>query len=345
MTIMFAGGMTIAIPGELPTAVAQTTSGTLSVSATEFGGVQVIEIVIDDPDRDETDEPDAAAAVNEDPIAMQRAATGKWYAYIADDSIITSGLVEATANTDGDYPPADGFLTGSSITGTDLVVQVFDLDDGDSVEITADRDESVTLTYDDHSGAATVSVDRNDAPVGGQVHITISDLQLNLDPTENDAWALNAADNTATYVNVDITATADATLSLPGTSGELTVSDTDAIEYSDGTGIVEIDETGSNTGVFESQDGDISEISVSSDASSGDTFTIGYADDDQQVIVNDFSSTLELIADGAWDSGDTLTVRLTNENLNINTLDDDDMKIGDEDLPVLILGEPSRWPP
>ena len=49
MTIMFAGGMTIAIPGELPTAVAQTTSGTLSVSATEFGGVQVIEIVIDDP--------------------------------------------------------------------------------------------------------------------------------------------------------------------------------------------------------------------------------------------------------------------------------------------------------
>ena len=52
MTIMFAGGMTIAIPGELPTAVAQT--GTLSVSATaapdnSFGGPQVIEIVIDDP--------------------------------------------------------------------------------------------------------------------------------------------------------------------------------------------------------------------------------------------------------------------------------------------------------
>ena len=54
MTIMFAGGMTIAIPGETPTAVAQT--NTLSVSASAagvFGGVQVIEIVIDDPDLDE----------------------------------------------------------------------------------------------------------------------------------------------------------------------------------------------------------------------------------------------------------------------------------------------------
>ena len=54
MTIMFAGGMTIAIPGELPTAVAQT--NTLSVSASAagvFGGAQVIEIVIDDPDLDD----------------------------------------------------------------------------------------------------------------------------------------------------------------------------------------------------------------------------------------------------------------------------------------------------
>ena len=54
MTIMFAGGMTIAIPGETPVAVAQT--GMLSVSATaapgnSFGGPQIIQIVVDDPSR------------------------------------------------------------------------------------------------------------------------------------------------------------------------------------------------------------------------------------------------------------------------------------------------------
>ena len=52
MTIMFAGGMTIAIPGETPVAVAQT--GMLSVSATaapgnSFGGPQIIEIVVRRP--------------------------------------------------------------------------------------------------------------------------------------------------------------------------------------------------------------------------------------------------------------------------------------------------------
>ena len=57
MTIMFAGGMTIAIPGETPVAIAQT--GMLSVSATaapgnSFGGPQVIQIEVDDPTRSET---------------------------------------------------------------------------------------------------------------------------------------------------------------------------------------------------------------------------------------------------------------------------------------------------
>ena len=62
-------------------------------------------------------------------------------------------------------------------------VQTYQFDDGDKVEITTDRNESVTLDYDDHSDIATISVDRNDVPAGGQVHITIGDFQLNLDPT------------------------------------------------------------------------------------------------------------------------------------------------------------------
>ena len=96
-----------------------------------------------------------------------------------------------------------GFLSGAPvIADNDPVwpyVQTFNLD-GD-VEITANRgDESITLDYDDHSDIATISVDRNDVPKGGQVHITISDFQLNLDPTASDIWTLNATNSTeATY--------------------------------------------------------------------------------------------------------------------------------------------------
>ena len=91
MTIMFAGGMTIAIPGETPTAVAQT--NTLSVSASAagvFGGVQVIEIVIDDPDVDEVGATAAERTegipdveVDGTLVTMTQAPTGKWYAYVA----------------------------------------------------------------------------------------------------------------------------------------------------------------------------------------------------------------------------------------------------------------------
>ena len=86
-------------------------------------------------------------------------------------------------------------------------IQTFNFD-GD-VEITANRgDESIILDYDDHSDIATISVDRNDVPAGGQVHITISDFQLNLDPTADDAWTLNA-DGTSGYNNVRVTAQQD----------------------------------------------------------------------------------------------------------------------------------------
>ena len=95
---------------------------------------------------------------------------------------------------------------------------------------------------------------------------------------------------------------------------------------------VTLTETGSNTGVFESQnDDDSSNIEVTGDEN--DDFTIAYADSDVQVFIEDFDSTLEVIADGTWDSGETATVRLTNENLNLNTLTDQNMEIGDDDLP------------
>ena len=218
MTIMFAGGMTIAIPGETPTAVAQT--NTLSVSASAagvFGGAQVIEIVIDDPDVDEVgaDRTEGMPDVEvdgTDPVTMRQATTGKWYAYVADDAHLLGSRPQGAQDDNTDrpmgYTVVYGFLSGFSDSSSQhpysrfprtigaWTVQTFDFD-GD-VEITANRgDESITLDYDDHSDIATISVDRNDVPKGGQVHITISDFQLNLDPTASDIWTLNATNSTA----------------------------------------------------------------------------------------------------------------------------------------------------
>ena len=55
-------------------------------------------------------------------------------------------------------------------------------------------DETITLHYDaDLDDLATVSTDRAGAPVGGQVHVTVSDFRLNLDPTGEDVWIMYAS--------------------------------------------------------------------------------------------------------------------------------------------------------
>ncbi len=99
MTVMVAGGMTFAIPGVMPEAMA--TNANLYVSAEKFSyvdskgttihpnymsGPQVIEVVIIDSDIDDTDEakgePDVT--VNGKIIRMVQAVDGNWYGYFAD---------------------------------------------------------------------------------------------------------------------------------------------------------------------------------------------------------------------------------------------------------------------
>ena len=76
MMIMVAGGLTFAIPGALPQAVAQT--GMLSVSSTEMGGYQVLEVQINDPDKKALDVPygDIRATIDGDPLTTVQANTG-----------------------------------------------------------------------------------------------------------------------------------------------------------------------------------------------------------------------------------------------------------------------------
>ena len=225
------------------------------------------------------------------------------------------------------------------------VIQVYEFKDDSPVDITHNA-ETVTLRYEaDLSDLASIRVDRADVPAGGQVHVAISDVQLNLNPTKDDVWYM-WANGTTTYGDFNPEAT-DWQDIFRGDTGRLSIDNLDPITigYVAGEGaMVEFEETGPSTGVFVSYDTDEeSRITVNSDARAGSTFTVDYAGNDAQVIVDDFDFTLELVRDGigsTWDSGEDLTVRLSAEGLNLNTLKDDDMTIADDDLPVLILGDP-----
>ena len=370
MTIMFAGGMTIAIPGETPVAIAQT--GMLSVSVTaapdnSFGGSQVIEIVVDDPSRSETgtgiSRPDVT--IDGNTVPMIQADTGKWYGYVASDvrdAADASNLLTDANILDSTPTPA------RPADQTDLTtIHTFDFTDDSDIDVVL-GDETITLHYaEDLDDLATVSVDRTGVPDRAHVHVTISDFRLNLDPTAADVWYVNASSSSATYGTTEGTNTIDSNALTAitaldinwntlfgGNGGEFAITGSTAVVSDiDVTGdgivdgittdasdnIVRFEETGANTGVFTSEDDD-DNSNIVADGDENDDFTIEYADDSVQVFIESFDSTLETISDGTWNSGNSLTVRLSDENLNTNTLTDQDMEIGDDDLPILMFGDP-----
>ena len=90
MTIMLAGGVAIGFPGMEPAAAA---GGELSVSAEQngnFAGIQVIEIIVNDPNRSDTVEIQGTPNVdiNGEDVLMIQADNGAWYAYVSNQNAI-----------------------------------------------------------------------------------------------------------------------------------------------------------------------------------------------------------------------------------------------------------------
>ena len=234
MTIMLAGGMTIAFPGFTPDAYA--VNANLIVSAENTGGdvdgAQIIEIVVIDEDISAS--PDIT--VNGDAVRMVKALDGNWYAYIAHTSAVkTAHATDGLTFGAGPTPSLDGSGSTAIYTGTtetQNVLKAAKTHDGTTgvnlptvvtwpfiqtyefptnIEIQYNKaggTQISSLTYDDVDSPG-LSLDRSIYPSGAQVHVTIEDNRLNIDPTSDDTWAWNTASDPVTmyYVTNDIGAT------------------------------------------------------------------------------------------------------------------------------------------
>jgi hypothetical protein len=106
MTIMLAGGMVIAAPAMVPEAAA---AGQLYVSAENaqfgnlFGGAQIVEVIVRDPNRADTEiaEAEPIVFVDNQQLRMAQGVDGYWYAYIGSDQAI-QGASDATGLTGAD---------------------------------------------------------------------------------------------------------------------------------------------------------------------------------------------------------------------------------------------------
>ena len=221
MTIMLAGGMTIAFPGFTPDAYAA--NANLIVSAENTGGdvdgAQVIEIVVID---DDLNHPDALpdVTVNGDAVAMTPTSDGNWYAYIVDHAAVEAVIASGQAGISfGTAQPAvpDGSGAEAAYAGTQNVVKAEkSLEDDDNgtwpiiqtyrfptnIEIEYNKaggTQTSALTYDDVDSPG-LSLDRSIYPSGAQVHVTIEDNRLNIDPTSDDIWTWNVESGTLYYM-------------------------------------------------------------------------------------------------------------------------------------------------
>jgi hypothetical protein len=262
--------------------------------------------------------------------------------------------------------------------------------------------QTVTLEFDDAlDDWATLSKDRSSYPQGSDVHITISDNWLNVDPTDEDSWTFgtNATNSTTVYQAFDENGAGAGTTLREGTPNlqtnktTLNAGDLGAllITYNPNNAPVDsildlfnntdqailesvlgparvivlgptgdptenlgrnsapvtIVETESSTGIFQNTDeSDQSNIRIATDAPRGTTATIDYNDSAASIVVANFFGTLNMDATalgGEWNSGEEISVLLTDQDVNLNSRVDEDITLSDSRftlIPSLRIGSP-----
>ena len=407
MTIMVAGGLTFAIPSALPQAAAAPgTDGTLTVSSTEFGGQQIIEIKVNDPDFRSVDtnvelgQPDVKIDGNN--VQMVQASTGIWYAYVADnraagntgdDADLNNPLLPGTTTerpiagyTTAPESGADSISQGALLqnpprpgggsndgAGVDddywPYVQLYNFNGitTDTFDVVYNDEDRVTLTYDDDlTDSVTFSLDRANVPQGGVVHIIISDTRLNLDPTGADTWALDTNHDDAVggadylpnarygtdfnHVDGVDTLTTAPPVDLGADHGSLALAGelnikagsvvNDADAELDESSTIMVGETGRNTNEFVSAINNISPINLDDEADINSRVTSSYAGEEATLTVRDESTDISITSDDFWNSGEPATVTVTAPNLDLNTKTDNDVTIGSDLIPTIVIGSP-----
>ena len=448
MTIMVAGGLTVATPSFMPEAAAQSNSH-LYVSASEyggkFGGAQILEIIISDPKHSSLELANAGAtgnaiggipqvSVDGDEIAMIQAVDGNWYAYIGDEANIEDaddldddsdhglkmGIECGTAGT-GSAATATG-ISGDDISDVDSVwvsaddcagdggnedaevldnapsmtssitdnnggrqisdnaevswpfIQTYPLDKWDKFDIVYENGgdtETITIKYGDSNSFAKLTTDRDYYPKGGEVHITIDDYLLNIDPTIVDVWTFNttSGSETATYSEyvdksttfTDRTAMGSVNLKSIGfgdTKQGFKVTDSNsALTYQtnadcDSNGcasnIITFHETFQNSSTFDNLDDSgkyKTNLIIKEGASRGNLVVLDYNDDPQSYVVSNFTGSVVIDYDAVgaeWNSGEVLPFTFYDNDLNLKFADDEDLKISSDytAIPTITIGEP-----
>ena len=259
------------------------------------------------------------------------------------------------------------------------LIQLYSFDDVTIQYNPGGPSQQVYLDYDEIEHIS-LEIDRDLYPKNSEVFLTLNDMQLNQDPTDEDSWTFNVNSTTKTFYqafddagNNDASGGAGLVDLIPHLSnlgfednGKLflnlgsimelkTNNDQPNSSVSDATNsfskIVTLVEQGPNSGIFSSSDSnDQSVIGILSDASRGQTGQITYNQKSISVVTG--FSTASVSFDGnpvlTIGNGDSLRpgveypVSLTDPDQNLNTGARDDLDVFRDSalIPTVTIGNP-----
>jgi len=212
----------------------------------------------------------------------------------------------------------------------------------------------ISVTYGNTDDSTSIEIANNSPADMTEVHLTITDPALNIDPTGSDIWLFDLSDNDGDTTTVEwakngTTNTAFSAAQL----GQMVCVNNCALS-SDAEGVlatgannvstVLMTETGSNTGVFESFDANGDAQFTTSDEAAADTkIVFSYGGNSVDMIITYNDATIDLDAGGdSWSPASSATVSVVDPDQNKNPTSAETLYIYNEEavIPTIKVGTP-----
>lgn len=399
VAIVAYGGIMVAFSGGIQAAYG---NGALYVSAesdafeNHFAGAQIIEVVVNDYQYRNNLDGDVSytpiVTVDDNVLPMYQAKNGNWYGYFVEldrateaqyIGLLMFGGYNSTCGVSGTISECDGTDESGMFVYVEegrnvlaeppvhLPIYAFQFTEGNDIDVELENGlytETVTLTYDTVEDYAGLVLDREVYPQKAHVHVEITDVWLNVDPTSEDVWYFNTVgDHTASYrgtggyvalqdtnlmcddncvlvVNPDRQRTSGMeSLLRVASNADHMVTENDTTHYT-----IRFEEEDSNSGIFTNRDdNDESNVRIADGANRGTTATIDYNDAPMNILVGNGFAGIDMKLDyeengNTWNSGEEIPIIIVDMDANRNSLSDEDMLVSDPDaiIPTMVIGSP-----
>jgi hypothetical protein len=219
--------------------------------------------------------------------------------------------------------------------------------------------DSITVDYGNTDDETSISIANGNPAARAEVHLTITDPALNIDPTGIDKWLFDLSDNDKTGSTVEFATNGTGQTAMsPAELAEMQCvencrlsSDGEAVLIANSVSgaaasldVIVMTETAANTGVFESFDGAGEaqfETIAEATADTNTVFSYGGNSVDMIITYNDAEISMDN-GGGTWIPGQTATISVNDPDANRNPGSAETLSVGDETviIPTIKMGTP-----